>query len=154
MYFYYAQSSLFVFLCSHPVRRASANVVSIIAKYAIPAGEWPKLLPFLFQCSQSPQEDHREVSRFGEGLFLPCRCIYTVFILKNNELYVTISKSISSYFLCWFVKPNATLLLYPGLGPAMLRRLRRESLPVSIGGVHIKHRYGFKKRFKTTFNFD
>jgi len=33
-------------------------------------------------------------------------------------------------------KPNATLLLYPGLGPAMLRRLRRESLPVSIGGVH------------------
>jgi hypothetical protein len=49
-------------LCSHPVRRASANVVSIIAKYAIPAGEWPELLPFLFQCSQSPQEDHREVS--------------------------------------------------------------------------------------------
>jgi len=32
-------------------------------------------------------------------------------------------------------KPNATLLLYPGLGPAMLRRLRRESLLVSIGGV-------------------
>ena len=32
-------------------------------------------------------------------------------------------------------KPNATLLLYPGLGPAMLRRLRRESLPVSIGGA-------------------
>jgi len=32
-------------------------------------------------------------------------------------------------------KPNATLLLYPGLGLAMLRRLRRESLPVSIGGV-------------------
>ena len=34
-------------------------------------------------------------------------------------------------------KPNATLLLYPGLGPAMLRRLRRESLPVSIGGVSV-----------------
>ena len=32
-------------------------------------------------------------------------------------------------------KSNATLLLYPGLEPAMLRRLRRESLPVSIGGV-------------------
>lgn len=44
------------------VRRASANVVSIIAKYAVPAGEWPDLLPFLFQCSQSAQEDHREVS--------------------------------------------------------------------------------------------
>ncbi|CAA6664910.1 unnamed protein product [Spirodela intermedia] len=45
-----------------PVRRASANVVSIVAKYAVPAGEWPELLPFLFQCSQSPQEDHREVA--------------------------------------------------------------------------------------------
>ncbi|KAF5444081.1 hypothetical protein F2P56_036585 [Juglans regia] len=47
---------------SPPVRRASANVVSVIAKHAIPAGEWPDLLPFLFQCSQSAQEDHREVA--------------------------------------------------------------------------------------------
>ncbi|XAR49390.1 hypothetical protein NMG60_11032575 [Bertholletia excelsa] len=47
---------------SPPVRRASANAVSIIAKYAVPSGEWPDLLPFLFQCSQSPQEDHREVA--------------------------------------------------------------------------------------------
>lgn len=47
--------------CSPPVRRASANVVSIVAKYAVPAGEWPDLLPFLFQCSQSAQEEHREV---------------------------------------------------------------------------------------------
>ncbi|CAH9082136.1 unnamed protein product [Cuscuta europaea] len=47
---------------SSPVRRASANVVSIIAKYAVPAGEWPELLPFLFECSQSHQEDHREVA--------------------------------------------------------------------------------------------
>lgn len=45
------------------VRRASANVVSIIAKYAVPAGEWTDLLPFLFQCSQSAQEEHREVFR-------------------------------------------------------------------------------------------
>ncbi|KAK4743269.1 hypothetical protein SAY87_001270 [Trapa incisa] len=47
---------------SPPVRRASANVVSIVAKYAVPAGEWPDLLNFLFQCSQSSQEDHREVA--------------------------------------------------------------------------------------------
>lgn len=47
---------------SPPVRRASANVVSIVAKYAVPAGEWPDLLPFLFQLSQSAQEDHREVA--------------------------------------------------------------------------------------------
>ncbi|PKA63742.1 Transportin-1 [Apostasia shenzhenica] len=44
------------------VRRSSTNVVSIIAKYAVPAGEWPDLLPFLFQCSQSSQEEHREVA--------------------------------------------------------------------------------------------
>lgn len=47
---------------SPPVRRASANVISIVAKYAVPAGEWSDLLPYLFQCSQSAQEDHREVS--------------------------------------------------------------------------------------------
>ena len=38
-------------------------------------------------------------------------------------------------FYAGLPKSNATLLLYPGLGPAMLRRLRRESLPVNIGGV-------------------
>ncbi|XP_031381513.1 importin-4 isoform X1 [Punica granatum] len=47
---------------SPPVRRASANVVSVVAKYAVPVGEWPDLLNFLFQCSQSSQEDHREVA--------------------------------------------------------------------------------------------
>lgn len=44
------------------VRKASADVVSVIAKHAVPAGEWPELLPFLFQCSQSIHEDHREVA--------------------------------------------------------------------------------------------
>ncbi|TKY45452.1 hypothetical protein E2542_SST30585 [Spatholobus suberectus] len=44
-----------------PLRKARANVVSIVAKYAVPSGEWPDLLPFLFQCSQSVQEDHRQI---------------------------------------------------------------------------------------------
>ena len=47
-------------------------------------------------------------------------------------------------FYAGLPKPNATLLLYPGLGPAMLRRLRRESLPVSIGRV-ISHHTQIKK---------
>ncbi|CAI8591539.1 unnamed protein product [Vicia faba] len=47
---------------SPPVRKASANVVSIVAKYAVPSGEWPELFPFLFHSSQSPQEDQREVA--------------------------------------------------------------------------------------------
>nr|XP_043622520.1 importin-4-like [Erigeron canadensis] len=46
---------------SPAVRRASANAASIIAKYAVPGGEWPDLLPFVFQCGQSPQEDLRQV---------------------------------------------------------------------------------------------
>lgn len=67
--------------CSPPVRRASANVVSIVAKYAVPAGEWPELLPFLFQCSQSAQEDHREVSSScWKDLFL-YSCYYSFIIL-------------------------------------------------------------------------
>ena len=32
---------------------------------------------------------------------------------------------LSGYFLHWFAKPTATLLLYLGLGPAMLRRLEK-----------------------------
>ncbi|KAK9069597.1 hypothetical protein SSX86_011501 [Deinandra increscens subsp. villosa] len=46
---------------SPSVRRASANVVSTIAKYAVPGGEWPDLLLFIFRCSQSAQEDLREM---------------------------------------------------------------------------------------------
>ncbi|GJY22951.1 importin-4 [Tanacetum coccineum] len=46
---------------SPSVRRASANAMSIIAKFAVPSGEWPDLLPFLFQCSESAEEDLREV---------------------------------------------------------------------------------------------
>ncbi|KAF6152809.1 hypothetical protein GIB67_004638 [Kingdonia uniflora] len=46
---------------SPPVRRASANVVSIIAKFAVPGKEWDELLPLLFQLSQSGQEEHREL---------------------------------------------------------------------------------------------
>ena len=56
-------------------------------------------------------------------------------------LYIFVGfKSIRvAIFYAGLPKPNATLLLYPGLGPAMLRRLRRESLPVSIGGVPQSH---------------
>jgi len=99
--------------------------VSIIAKYAIPAGEWPELLPFLFQCSQSPQEDHREVSQFGE-VFLPSRCIYTVFTLKNNKLYVTTgsncciiyaeSKVLTALMVCYhFIFLQVVLILFSSL---------------------------------------
>ena len=50
-------------------------------------------------------------------------------------------------FYAGLLKPNATLL-YPGLGPVMLRRLRRESLPVSIDGVINIHSLKEKKKHK------
>ena len=44
------------------VRRAIADVVSKIAKAAVPAGLWPRLPEFLAQCAQSPEEAHRDVA--------------------------------------------------------------------------------------------
>lgn len=45
-----------------PVRRAVADVVSVVAKHTVPLGEWPGLLEFLGQCSAAPQAGHREVA--------------------------------------------------------------------------------------------
>nr|GEW48607.1 importin-4-like isoform X1 [Tanacetum cinerariifolium] len=49
---------------SPSVRRASANAMSIISKFAVPSGEWPDLLHFLFQCSESEEEDLRESNAY------------------------------------------------------------------------------------------
>lgn len=45
-----------------PVRRATADVVSVIAKHTVPQGEWNQLLEFLYQCSSSDSKEHREVA--------------------------------------------------------------------------------------------
>jgi hypothetical protein len=42
-----------------------ADLVGAIAKTAVAAGQWPTLLTFLHQCTQSPQADHREVGNDG-----------------------------------------------------------------------------------------
>lgn len=62
-------------LCSPLVRRASADVVSIIAKYTVPMDAWPGLLHFLFECSQSQQEDHREVRHLRSASSLSILCL-------------------------------------------------------------------------------
>ncbi|MFS7985893.1 putative importin-beta domain, importin beta family [Helianthus anomalus] len=67
---------------SPSVRRASANVVSIIAKYTVPGGEWPDLLPFIFHCSLSAQEDLREVG-----------------LLLFSTLTLTVGDSFQPYFV-------------------------------------------------------
>mmetsp|Transcript_7080 Transcript_7080/g.26039 ORF Transcript_7080/g.26039 Transcript_7080/m.26039 type:complete len:1099 (+) Transcript_7080:125-3421(+) len=44
------------------VRRSIADVVSVVAKQAVPKNDWPELLPFLQQCFQSSSEEHREIA--------------------------------------------------------------------------------------------
>ena len=44
------------------MRRAVADVVSVVAKHTVPLGEWPGLLDFLSQCSAAPEAAHREVA--------------------------------------------------------------------------------------------
>lgn len=46
----------------HLVRRSVAEVVSSIAKLALPAQQWPDLLDYMLQLSQSQHAEHREVS--------------------------------------------------------------------------------------------
>merc|ERR1719424_1587256 len=38
------------------------SVVSVIARYALPKGEWPQLFDFLAECSRSATAEHRELS--------------------------------------------------------------------------------------------
>ena len=46
----------------HLVRRSVADLISTIAKIAVPHGQWNELLQFLFECSQSENPGHREVA--------------------------------------------------------------------------------------------
>lgn len=43
------------------MRRASADVVGVLAKMELPNNQWPSLLAFLHKCSQSVNPEHREV---------------------------------------------------------------------------------------------
>ncbi|KAJ9561307.1 hypothetical protein OSB04_006467 [Centaurea solstitialis] len=92
------------------VRRASANAVTIIAKYAVPRGEWPDLLPFLFRWSQSAQEDDREVAlilftsltgTIGNS-FRPYFADLHLLLLKclqdeNNSVRVAVLKAVGAF---------------------------------------------------------
>ncbi|KXS17792.1 ARM repeat-containing protein [Gonapodya prolifera JEL478] len=47
------------------VRHALARAISAIAKLDLPDNKWPDLLPFLYQCCQSPNVAHREVGVYA-----------------------------------------------------------------------------------------
>lgn len=122
---------------SPPVRRASANVVSIVAKYAVPAGEWPDLLPFLFQCSQSAQEDHREVALilfssltetigtsfrpyFGDLQSLLLKCLQDE---TSNRVRVAALKSVGSFLE--FTHDEAEVVKFREFIPSILNVSRQ-----------------------------
>ena len=44
------------------VRRSITSVAGVIARYALPRGEWSELLAFLSQCAQSATAEHRELA--------------------------------------------------------------------------------------------
>ena len=46
----------------HLARKGAANVVAALAKTTLLTGEWPELMQFCLQCTQSPNPDHREVA--------------------------------------------------------------------------------------------
>lgn len=45
-----------------PVRRSLTSVVAVVARYALPRGEWPELFGFLVEAARSPTAEHRELS--------------------------------------------------------------------------------------------
>ncbi|GFR46417.1 hypothetical protein Agub_g7999, partial [Astrephomene gubernaculifera] len=47
---------------AHPVRRSLGHLVGVVARYAVPRGQWPGLLEFLGRCSGSGEAGQREVA--------------------------------------------------------------------------------------------
>ncbi|XP_057870292.2 uncharacterized protein LOC131076946 isoform X2 [Cryptomeria japonica] len=122
---------------SPPVRRASANVVSVVAKYAVPAGEWPDLLPFLFQCSQSVQEDHREVAlilfsslteTIGDVLRPHFSTLQSVFVKSlqdesSNRVRIAALKAVGSFVE--YIQTENEVLMFRELVPHILNVSRQ-----------------------------
>jgi len=44
------------------VRKSIGELIGLLGRLLVPMGLWPTLLPFLFQLTQSPQPEHREIA--------------------------------------------------------------------------------------------
>eukprot|EP01119_Soliformovum_irregulare_P017178 TRINITY_DN5056_c0_g2_i2.p1 TRINITY_DN5056_c0_g2~~TRINITY_DN5056_c0_g2_i2.p1 ORF type:complete len:1064 (+),score=402.94 TRINITY_DN5056_c0_g2_i2:21-3212(+) len=100
------------------VRRSVAGVVGVIARITVPTNEWPQLLQFLFQCTQSQDPIHREVSmglfntlteNIGETLRQHFSSLQQIFVkgLQDSEAKVRVAslKSIGS-LIRWLSTPQ------------------------------------------------
>ncbi|KAG8096702.1 hypothetical protein GUJ93_ZPchr0013g37856 [Zizania palustris] len=90
------------------------------------SGEWPELLPFIFQCSQSPQEDHREVALI---LFSSlAETIWTTFQSHLNDLQPILLKCLqdeaSSRVRIAALKANGSFIEYVNDGGGIVKMFR------------------------------
>ncbi|RUP44483.1 armadillo-type protein, partial [Jimgerdemannia flammicorona] len=92
------------------VRHATARVISAVAKIDIPVGKWNDLMQFLYQCCNSANAGHREVSsvmRDGCTAYRFWDCVgiyvlYTLFEVVSNvfadnlhQLFALFGKALS-----------------------------------------------------------
>jgi len=70
------------------VRKGIANLVGIVARITVPSSQWPELLDFLFQCTNSQVVEHREVGmalfdtltdNIGDSLRAHTKTLYLIF---------------------------------------------------------------------------
>jgi hypothetical protein len=101
--------SLCVALIRKPVRNGIADVVGIVARIVVPSNEWPELLDFLFQCTNSQNVEHREVGmklfdsltdNIGDYLRPHTKTLYTIFAKgltdSDNAVRIASLKCVSS----------------------------------------------------------
>eukprot|EP01028_Stygiella_incarcerata_P009269 TRINITY_DN4363_c0_g1_i1.p1 TRINITY_DN4363_c0_g1~~TRINITY_DN4363_c0_g1_i1.p1 ORF type:complete len:1062 (-),score=298.27 TRINITY_DN4363_c0_g1_i1:84-3269(-) len=43
----------------HPVRYCIAGAISSVARFMLPSGQWPELLPFVFECARAEDDSYR-----------------------------------------------------------------------------------------------
>ena len=89
------------------VRRAACVAVATIARTAVPAGEWPTLLPWVHQCTQSPNNAHRETA-----ILLLCSLTDTI---GEFQPYISRCSHIDRTKPCFY--PYRATLLCPEASP-------------------------------------
>eukprot|EP00899_Mesostigma_viride_P014208 jgi/Mesvir1/22789/Mv14177-RA.1 len=115
----------------HPVRRACADVVSVIAKHTLPLGQWHELMPFLLEASRSPQEGHREVAlvlfnslteTIVEHLRPHFATLLGIFLqgLKDHSVPVRVAALKAAGTVVTWITDEKEVVLFRELVPAMM----------------------------------
>eukprot|EP01117_Protostelium_nocturnum_P017824 TRINITY_DN7326_c0_g1_i1.p1 TRINITY_DN7326_c0_g1~~TRINITY_DN7326_c0_g1_i1.p1 ORF type:complete len:1027 (-),score=371.02 TRINITY_DN7326_c0_g1_i1:121-3201(-) len=120
---------------SSPVRLAAANAISVLAKVLIPANQWPELLQFLFQCTQSPQSNHRQMAmslfnsiteNIGDYLRPHFQTLQSIFQkgLQDPESQVRIASLQAVGSLVEWLKSEEEMRAFKALIPLMIQVIK------------------------------